>query len=226
MNPMTRLLVATAAFLVTHYVSSTPLRARLVKLLGGNGYIMFYSATAVATLVAMAWAYYRAPFLGLWHVPALRYAPLVAMPFALFLLVAGLLTRNPTLVGQDRWLQDGGPARGVLRVTRHPLMWGIALWAAAHVLARGDAASAVFFGAFLVLALTGMALIDRRKQAALGETWQRFAAVTSNLPFAAIARGRNRFSGGEIGWVAPALALGGYALLLWLHPLLFGARPY
>jgi uncharacterized membrane protein len=226
MNPMTRLLVATAAFLVAHYVSSTPLRPRLVKLLGSNGYIVLYGAVAVATLVAMAWTYYRAPFIGLWHVPVLRHAPLVVMPFSLFLMVAGLMTRNPTLVGQERRLRDPEPARGILRVTRHPLMWGIALWGAVHVLARGDAAAAVFFGAFLVLAVTGTVLIDRRKEAALGDAWQRFAAVTSNVPFAAIVRGKNRFSGGEIGWVAPATALGGYALLLWLHPLLFGARPY
>ena len=226
MNPMTRLLVATVAFLVAHYVSSTPLRARLIALVGANGYLVLYSAAAVATLVAMAWTYYRAPFLGLWHVPALRYVPLVAMPFSLLLIVAGLTTRNPTLVGQERWLQDSEPAHGILRVTRHPLMWGIALWAAAHVLARGDAASAVFFGAFLVLALTGTVLIDLRKRAALGDTWQRFAAVTSNLPFDAIASGRNRFSASEVGWVAPAIALGGYAVLLWLHPILFGARPY
>ena len=226
MNPMTRLLVATAAFLVAHYVSSTPLRARLVALIGANGYLVLYSAAAVATLVAMAWTYYRAPFLGLWHVPALRYVPLVVMPFSLILIVAGLTTRNPTLVGQERWLQDNEPARGILRVTRHPLMWGIALWATAHVLARGDAASGVFFGAFLVLALTGTVLIDRRKRAVLGDTWQRFAAVTSNLPFAAIASGRNRFSASEIGCVGPAIALGAYAVLLWLHPMLFGARPY
>lgn len=226
MNPMTRLLIATAAFLVAHYVSSTPLRARLVKLLGGNGYLVLYSAAAVATLIAMAWTYYRAPFLGLWHIPALRYAPLVAMPFSLVLIAAGLATRNPTLVGQERWLQGGEPARGILRVTRHPLMWGIALWAAAHVLARGDVASAVFFGSFLLLALTGTVLIDRRKRAALGGAWERFAAVTSNLPFAAIAGGRNRFRGSEIGWVAPAIAFGAYAVLLWLHPMLFGARPY
>jgi uncharacterized membrane protein len=106
------------------------------------------------------------------------------------------------------------------------MMWGIALWAAAHMLARGDAASVVFFGAFLVLALTGTVLIDRRKQAAMGEDWQHFAAVTSNLPFAAVASGRNRFSSSEIGWSGPAIAIVAYALLLWLHPMLFGARPY
>lgn len=226
MNPMTRLLVASAAFLALHYVSSTPLRAQLVKLLGTNGYIVLYSAAAVATLVPMGWAYYRAPFIVIWHVPALRYAPLVVMPVALLLIAASFTTRNPTLVGQERWLQGNDPARGILRVTRHPLMWGIALWAAAHILARGDAAALVFFGAFLVLALTGTMLIDRRKRVAFGDTWQRFNAVTSNVPFAAIARSRNRFSPAEIGWSGPALALGAYVLLLWLHPALFGARPY
>jgi uncharacterized membrane protein len=226
MNPTTRLLIATAAFLATHYVSSTPLRAWLVRLIGTNGYIVLYSSAAVATLVAMVWAYLRAPFIGLWQVPVLRYAPLAVMPFALFLVVAGLTTRNPTAVGQERWLRGDDPARGILRVTRHPAMWGIALWAAVHLLARGDAASAVFFGAFLALALTGTMLIDRRKRAAVGEHWERFATVTSNIPFAAIAGGRNQFSAREIGWVAPVLALAAYAVLLWLHPVLFGARPY
>ena len=95
MNPMTRLLLAAAAFLIAHYVSSTPLRPRLVRLLGANGYVLLYSAVAFATLGGMAWAYYRAPYLGLWHVPALRYAPLAIMPLALILVVCGVLMRNP-----------------------------------------------------------------------------------------------------------------------------------
>lgn len=223
---MAKLLLATAAFLATHLVSSTPLRAWLIRLLGSNGYIVLYSSAAVATLVAMVWAYLRAPFIGLWHVPVLRYAPLVVMPMALFLVAAGVLTRNPTAVGQERWLRGDEPARGILRVTRHPVMWGIALWAAAHMLARGDAAGVVFFGAFLVLALAGTLLIDRRKRAAVGENWRRFTGATSNLPFSAIAAGRNRLQAREVGWSAPVIALAAYGLLLWLHPMLFGARPY
>ncbi len=226
MNPMTRLLLATLVFLAAHYLSSTPLRARLVGWLGLNGYLVLYSATAFATLGGMSWAYYRAPGITLWHVPLLRWAPALIMPVALLLIVAGLLTRNPTLVGQERLLQGDDPARGILRVTRHPLMWGIALWAFAHVIARGDAASAVYFGAFLLLALSGTALIDARKRKDLGGDWARFAAVTSNIPFAAIAAGRNRVRWREIGWLRPAIALGAYAALFALHPVLFGARPY
>jgi len=225
MNPMTRLLIAAAAFLAMHYVSSTPLRPRLVRLLGANGYLLLYSAIAFATLAAMVWAYYRAPYIGVWYAPSLRYVPLIVMPFAMIFIACGLLTANPTLVGAERLLRAAAPARGILRITRHPLMWGIALWAASHLVARGDAAAIVFFGSFLLLALSGTVLIDRRKRAALGEEWRRYAAATSNVPFAAIFGGRNRFSAREIGWARLIAGLALYALVLWLHPMLFGARP-
>lgn len=226
MNPMTRLLLAAAAFLITHYVSSTPLRAHLVRLLGTNGYLLLYSAVAFATLIGMAWAYYRAPYFGLWHVPALRYAPLVAMPFALILVVCGLLMRNPAAVGAEKLLRGGATACGVLRITRHPVLWGIALWAGSHIAARGDAAAAIFFGSMLLLALSGTFLIDRRKRAALGEDWVRFANASSNVPLVAILTGRNRISLAEIGWSRPLLAIVLYGITLWLHAPLFGARPF
>ena len=120
---MTKLLIATAAFLASHYASSTALRARLINALGNNGYLVLYSAAAVATLVPMIWTYYRAPFIGLWHVPALRYVPLMVMPVSLALIACSLTTPSPTLIGGERLLKDEEPARGILRVTRHPMMW-------------------------------------------------------------------------------------------------------
>ena len=226
MSPMTKLLIATAAFLATHYVSSTPLRARLIDALGNNGYLVLYSAAAVATLVAMIWAYYRAPFIGLWYAPGLRYTPLIVMPSAMVLIACSLLTRSPTLVGGERLLKSEEPARGILRITRHPMMWGIALWAASHVLARGDAAALIFFGGFLVLALSGTALIDRRKQATLGADWQRFAKATSNVPFAAIAGGTAQLKLAEIGWMRLFVGIALYVVVLMLHSHILGARPY
>lgn len=226
MNPFTQLVVASAAFLATHLVSSTPMRARIIAATGDKAYLGLYSVVAAAALGWMIYAYYRAPYAGLWYFPWLRYAPLVVMPFSLVLIVCGLLTRNPTMVGQERLLETRNAARGILRVTRHPLMWGIALWAASHVLARGDAAAAAFFGTFLLLALGGTTLSDRRKARSLGKRWQDFAGVTSHIPFVAIATGRNSLAPAEIGWARPVLGIALYIALFLLHPLIFGARPY
>ncbi len=225
MSPLAHLWLAAALFLGTHYVSSTPLRARLVSVLG-NAYLAFYSLLALATLVYMVWAYKLAPEYLLWQWPPLRHTPLILMPLAFILLACGLMTRNPTAVMQERALRAPEPARGILRITRHPVMWGIALWAASHMLANADVASLVFFGTFLLLAVSGTVLIDRRKRAALGADWPRFAAVTSNLPFAAIASRRNVLRIGEIGWVQVGTGVLLYVLLLGLHAMLFGARPY
>jgi uncharacterized membrane protein len=123
-------------------------------------------------------------------------------------------------------LKADEPARGILRVTRHPIMWGVILWAAVHILARGDLASLVFFGGFLVLAALGTVLIDARKADTLGEDWKRFADVTSNVPFGAIVNGRNRFRFREIGWKRVGAGLALYLGLLAAHPYLFGSRPY
>jgi uncharacterized membrane protein len=148
------------------------------------------------------------------------------MPFSFILLACGLFSRNPTAVGQAKAMASAEPARGIIRVTRHPMMWGFILWAVAHILARGELKATVFFGAFLLLAALGALLIDRRKEQTLGEDWKRFAAVTSYFPFVAIAAGRNRLDWREIGWRNPAIGLALYAAFFWLHPMLFGLRPY
>ena len=223
MSPMTHLILATIALLVTHYIASTPLRATLVAALG-KAYLALYSLVAFAMIGWMVWAFYHAPFINLWYAVALRPVPLVVMPFALVFIVCGLLSRNPTLVGQERLLKAAEPARGILRITRHPMMWGFALWAASHIAARGDAAALVFFGGFLVLALAGTWLIDRRKAATLGDNWRRFAAVTSNVPFMAIVSGRNRSKPLEISAWKILLGLAAYVALLFMHHALFGAH--
>ena len=218
---MTALVAATAAFLLTHLVSGTPLRAKLVGALGEWPYRGAYSGLAFLTLGLMIWAYIGAPREPLWA--GVRWLPLVLMPLA-FVLVACGYFRNPTMVGADKLLRSEDPARGMIRITRHPIMWGIMLWAGAHVLARGDLKSTVFFGGLLLVALIGTLSMDRRKRA--NPDWARFAAVTSHVPFVAIAQGRNRLVWHEIGWKRPLIGLAVFAAFLFLHPWLFGARPY
>jgi uncharacterized membrane protein len=218
------LYAATIAFLATHFISSTPLRPLLAQAIGERGYIVAYSLLAFATLGWMIWAFNRAPVEPLW--PGLRLAPAILMPFSFILFACGLFSRNPTAVGQAKAMASAEPARGIIRVTRHPVMWGFILWAVAHILARGEMKATVFFGAFLVLAALGALLIDRRKEKALGEDWKRFAAVTSYFPFLAIAQGRNRLDLAEIGWRNPVIGLLLYGVVFWFHASIFGLRPY
>jgi uncharacterized membrane protein len=226
MDPIAHLALATLVFLATHFFSSTPLRGPLVEAIGEKAYLGSYSLVSFLTIGWMAWTYLHAPYQPLWQIPGVKLWPLVVMPFAMILLAAGVMTRNPSAVGQAAALRVEEPARGILRITRHPVMWSIALWAAVHLLARGDVASLVFFGGFVVLALAGPRLMDARKADALGEDWKRFAAVTSNVPFSAIVEGRNRLSFAEIGAKRIVTGLALYFAFLAAHPWLFGVRPY
>jgi uncharacterized membrane protein len=95
-----------------------------------------------------------------------------------------------------------------------------------HLIANGDVASFIFFGAFAVTALAGTVSIDAKRRRALGPGWQSFAAQTSIVPFAAIAAGRIRFNLGEIAtwrWVAAIIA---YALMLGGHSHIIGVSPF
>jgi len=218
------LIIATLVFLGIHVLPSTPLRTLAVRALGERGYLGLFSLASLAGLAWMSMAYGRAPFEGLW--PGLRHVPLVVVPFAFVLLACGLLSSNPTVLGQAGVLKREDSARGIIRITRHPIMWAIMLWAAAHVLAIGSLQAAIFFGGLLLLAAAGTTLQDARKAAQLGEDWRRFAARTSNAPFLAVALGRNRVAWREIGWVQPAIGLMAFIVVLTFHAWLFGVRPY
>ena len=210
---MATLVAATLVFLATHFVASTPLRPLLANALGEWPYRAAYSLVALVTLVWMGWAYANAPREQLWV--GIREIPYLAMPLALILLACGY-GRNPTMVGAEKLLESEDPARGMIRITRHPIMWALMLWAASHIVARGDLKSVIFFGGLLLVAGIGTLLMDARKKS--NPDWQRFAALTSNVPFVAIAQGRNRVRWSEIGWKRPALGLAAFALVLLVHP--------
>jgi uncharacterized membrane protein len=221
---MIELVFAAAFLLVSHYgISSTPLRAALVQRIGERPYLAVYSLIALAAIFWLSRAYVHAPYIQLWPATLTGpLVPLVVLPFALILLVAGVSRPNPTSVGQGSTFDDPDAVRGALRITRHPVMWAIALWALSHIVANRDLASLVFFGALAALALIGTRLLDAKYAARRGAAWRTFAQATSNLPFAAVLAGRQRFAPDEIGWTRIGLALVLYAVLLGLHPWLFG----
>lgn len=226
---MALMVLASVLFLGTHLgISSTALRGRLVASLGERGYLLAYSLVAAVTLAYLIWIYAALPrYPYLWEPsPFLYLLPKLVMPLAAIFLVGGFMVPNPTAVGMERALSGDArrePARGLVRITRHPFQWAVVLWAAAHLAANGDRVSVVFFGTFLVLGLAGGVLIDRKKARRLGAEWQAFERCTSNIPFAAIVGGRNRLAWKEL--IAPVLVgLGVYVALYLAHPWLAGVR--
>ena len=213
MTPTAILAIATAAFIVTHFLSSTPLRAALVAKIGEWPYVGLYSAVAFLTLGWMGWAFAQAPREPLF--PGIRAIPYLLMPIAFVLLACGF-GRNPTIVGAGKLLKSDDPARSMIRVTRHPIMWSFMLFAAAHILARGDVKSLIFFGGLLLVAALGTVLMDARKRS--NPDFQRFEAVTSNLPLKAVLEKRNRIVWREIGWLRPAIGIAVYFGVLSFHP--------
>lgn len=226
---MTQLIAAAAVFVLLHLlVSGTRLRGALVSGIGEGPYMGLFSLASVAALVWLAIAYGHAKGMGgvYWDLGrGARDAQLVIQLIAFLLIVPGLFTRNPTSVKQEASLDRPDVASGMLRITRHPFLWGVAIWAAGHLLVNGDTPSILLFGSLLVLAVFGTFSIDAKRKRALGEKWDGFAAQTSNVPFGAIVSGRQKLSLGEIGWWRIGLAVAIYAAALFAHPYLFGVNP-
>src|SRR5262249_13232002 len=153
----------------------------------------------------------------IWYTPLwLRWVLVAIMLLAFVLFVASVSQPNPTMISGESALTR--PPRGIHRVTRHPMLWSFAVWAAVHIIGNGDTAAIVFFGAFLVTAAAGMPSIDAKLARRDPSTWQALSALTSIVPFVAIAQGRNRFAPGEIGWLTLAIGVIAWAVLLHLHP--------
>ncbi len=225
---MLSLVLGTLFFVGIHlFVSGTTLRDTITDRIGELPYMGLF---AVASLVGMVWmcsAYGDAPTIELWgELPGARLLALVGTFAGFVLAVVGFTTPSPTAAGGEALLEGDDPCKGILRVTRHPAMWGIAIWAAVHIPANGDAASLVFFAGLCWLALSGPGAIDRKRARKLGDKWESFASVTSNVPFGAIRDGRNQLVVGELGtWriVASVVVWGGFLVA---HDWLFDVAPF
>lgn len=226
---------ALVGFVLIHVgISATGLRAALVGRIGEGPYRAVFSLAALALLVWLIQSYaaMRAdpfdPFNAtLWLPPDWLHWPAVALAlFGIALAVTGVLTPGPTFAGyESRALAKAAPAKGVLRITRHPFLWGVALWGAGHMLANGERFAVMLFGVLAAMAVLGARSIDRKGRARDPEAWDRFEAATSNAPFAAIAQGRNRLALGEIGWRGLAGVAAAVAVAL-AHGVLFGAPAF
>lgn len=218
------LALATACFVFGHFIlSSGPVRPRLIAVLGERGFLVGYSIFAIVTFVWMNLAFARAPMVRVWVAGDWTWhLALGAMPFAAILLACGYLTRNPTAIGGGAVLDRPDPAPGIFKVTRHPIMWAIAIWAVLHMIAMGDGAAILFFGGLALLAIGGMLHIEARRARSGDERWRRFVAVTSFAPFVAALEGRTRISLRAIGWGRIAVGIAVYLVFLYGHEAVIG----
>ena len=217
---MPDLIGACAYFLLIHFgVSGTRLRDALTAWLGEGPYRGLFSLASLAGLGWMIYAYHRAALVATWgFVGGFRPAAYVLVFIAFLFAVIGVLTPSPTRVGMESKL-DPQEARGMVRITRHPFLWGVGLWAATHLIVNGDVASLILFGTLLLLAAGGTASIDAKRRRKFPERWPKFAEATSSVPFAAMGRGGNRLAPAlaEIGPWRVLAALGVYAVAFYLH---------
>ncbi len=115
------------------------LRADVIAAAGEGGYKIGYSLVSFAGLGLIVWGFaqYRATgWIDVWYPPvAFRHITLALMLPAVIMVVASYI-------------------RGRIYTTlKHPMLTGIKLWAASHLLANGDLGSIILFGSFLAWAV-------------------------------------------------------------------------
>jgi len=117
-------------------------RARVIATLGEGGYKTGYALVSIAGLALVVWgfAHYRATGrIEVWHPPtALKHITVALMLPAVILVVAAYLRGR------------------IYTAIKHPMLSGVKLWAAAHLISNGDLGGIILFGAFL-----GWAVFDR-----------------------------------------------------------------
>jgi uncharacterized membrane protein len=203
------LLLSCIAFVGTHFLLSHPLRRPLVRAMGERQFQVLYSVVALITFGAMIYFYHkcgREP--PLWNAGDAGWIAGTLLMWLASILLVGSFIGNPALPGARG--RRGGP-KGVLAITRHPMMWSFAIWAAVHLMILAQPKGIVFDGAIIFLALAGALGQDRKKAGLMGEAWHEWTAETAFVPF---TRG--------LAYPGTVALVGGTLLFLiatWAHPI-------
>ena len=213
MTPLAGLLLSSIAFVGLHFLMSHPLRAPLVATLGERAFQGVYSVQSLLTFGLMIYFYRaieREP--PIWV--AVGWVWVVASLFMWLgsILLVGSFLRNPALPGAR--LERGAKPSGVFAITRHPMMWGFAIWAAVHLAVIGTPKALVFDGAILFLAIVGSMGQDSKKAKLMGERFHEWSAQTAFVPF-----------GRGVAWPGLTAFAGGTLLFLvatFFHPMPVG----
>ena len=139
-------------FLGAHTLTTQrELRARIIGSLGEGTYKIVYSLVSGVGLALIVWGFarYRATgWIDVWYPPvAMKHITVALMLPAVILVVASYIRGR------------------IYTALKHPMLVGIKLWAAAHLLANGDLGSIILFGSFLAWAVFDRISLKRRKDA-------------------------------------------------------------
>ena len=208
-----------AGFAASHMVlSSLPIRQRIIAGIGENAFRGLYSLVAFAFFVPLVMIYFRHKHSGpaLWNLPlgdGLRWVVYLGMGVAFILLAASVVQTSPAAV-----VPGSSTPRGVLRLTRHPLLMAFALFGLVHLIPNGFASDVAFFGGFVAFVLIGAWHQDQRKLVT-NPGFPAFYAATPFIPFT----GRDTLQG--LRELPPLVVVAGIGLAIvvrYFHPSWFG----
>jgi uncharacterized membrane protein len=197
-------------FVGTHFLMSHPLRRPMVRALGERPFQGVYSLISLILFGAMIYYYHaigREPE-RLWDAGDAGWIAGTLLMWLGSILFVGSFIKNPALPGMPG--PRGGPT-GVFRITRHPMMWGFAIWAGVHLMIIAAPKALIFDGAIILLALAGAAGQDAKKKNLMGDAWHEWTAQTAFIPFT-----RGIGNPGAVALIGGTLL---FFLATWLHPI-------
>ena len=203
-------------------ISGTALRDVITGMIGEKAYTGLFALASLGAIVWLCIAFGAANASAANSVlfdagAAFRSLGIGVMFLSFALVVPGVTRGNPGSAGQEKAVVNG-----VLRVTRHPFMWGVMLWSGFHLIGAGTLAATIFFGTFFLVASLGTRAIDGKVKRKRPADWQALSATTSNVPFAAIIAGKNHFVAREYFDWRFGVALALLAAFTLFHSALFG----
>jgi uncharacterized membrane protein len=221
---LTLLIIFSLMFAITHIgLSHGRVRAGLVAKIGSMRFRGLYTLVALGTFAPAAVIFFTEHHLGpmLYELP--RWAVLVvALPctfFAVQLIVVSLATPSPASL-----IPAKPEARGVLRITRHPMNMGWALLGIAHLAGNGVLGDIAFWGlCFVVVGFLGAFHQDRRTRRGGGDAAAAFYRDTSIVPFVAILMRRQSLDLSDLALPMVVIAALVWGALVYFHGALFGA---
>ncbi|WP_323771840.1 NnrU family protein [Antarctobacter sp.] len=207
------------AFFLTHSIPVRPaVKSRIVGVVGARGFTIGYSALSIGMLALLIWAAGQAPYIQLWpQMGWQRHLVHVGMLAVCLILALSIARPNPFSFGGARNTEFDPSRPGIVRWLRHPILLALALWAGLHLLPNGDLAHVILFGVLGTFAIAGRAIIDRRNRRLKGAAvWKDLRSRVASGP-----RFHAPLSWGGLG-IRLGLAVAGFTLLLWMHPVVIG----